>query len=95
MLCRRAPALWALEAPPDVVRRRVAALHAEADSWSAWREEAERRRLITRVGRAAVATAAFGASGGSLVAPVLTSLGVVSGFAPPLRGDATPEDSDC
>ena len=86
-LCRRAPALWALEAPPDAVRRRVAALRSEADRWAEDRSEAERRSLIARIGRAAVATAAFGASGGSLVAPVLASLGIISGAAPPLGAD--------
>ena len=108
-LCRRAPAMWALEAPPDAVRRRVAALRSDAARWRADRAEAERRSRIARVGRAAVASAAFGAnglgfgypvphppppphphphphsnppepgaSGGSLLAPVLASLGIVS-----------------
>jgi len=86
-LCRRAPTLWALEAPPDAVRRRVAALRSEASRWAEERSEAERRSRIARVGRAAVATAAFGASGGSLVAPVLASLGIISGAASPLGAD--------
>ena len=70
--------MWALEAPPDAVRRRVAALRSDAARWRADRAEAERRSRIARVGRAAVASAAFGASGGSLLAPVLASLGIVS-----------------
>ena len=62
--------------------RRVAALVAEASRWSQQRYEAERRSRLACVGRAAVAAAAFAASGGSLVAPVLASLGVVSEFRP-------------
>ena len=69
------------------MRRRVAALRAEATRWAAERSEAERRSLIARVGRAAVATAAFGASGGSLVAPVLASLGIISGATSPLGAE--------
>jgi len=80
---RRAPAVWALEAPADVASRRVALLDAAVSRRSRRQTDARKRQQYATFGRAAVAAAAFAASGGSLIAPVATSLGVL--YAPPFQ----------
>ena len=76
-LRRRAPRLYQLGMPPDAARRMSRALEEEAGAWE-WRRAEERRRAdVARVLRAAVVSTVYAASGGSLMAPVLASLGVL------------------
>ena len=73
----RAPRLYQLGMPPDAARRMSRALEEEAGAWE-WRRAEERRRAdVARVLRAAVVSTVYAASGGSLMAPVLASLGVL------------------
>eukprot|EP00966_Prymnesium_polylepis_P071506 1661257-Prymnesium_polylepis.1 len=73
---RRAPMLFALEAPPDTAARRTEAFEAATRAWVAQRSDLRRKERFARAGRAAVGAAVFAASGGCLVAPVVASLGV-------------------
>ena len=67
--------------PPDAARRMSRALEEEAGAWE-WRRAEERRRAdVARVLRAAVVSTVYAASGGSLMAPVLASLGVLGARA--------------
>ena len=70
-------------AAAEVASRRVALLDAAVSRRSRRQTEARHRRQYATFGRAAVAAAAFAASGGSLVAPVTVSLGVL--YAPPFQ----------
>ena len=80
-LRRRAPRLYQLGMPPDAARRMSRALEEEAGAWE-WRRAEERRRAdVARVLRAAVVSTVYAASGGSLMAPVLASLGVLGARA--------------
>ena len=73
----RCDQIFALEAPPDVSERRAAAFREVADEWRAERRERARRDEVGAVVRSAAAAAAYAASGGSIVAPVLVSLGAI------------------
>jgi len=86
-LRRRAPRLYQLGMPPDAARRMSRALEEEAGAWE-WRRAEERRRAdVARVLRAAVVSTVYAASGGSLMAPVLASLGVLGARAEGVKGE--------
>jgi hypothetical protein len=60
-----------------VSERRAAAVREVADEWTAERRERGRRDEVGAVVRSAAAAAAYAASGGSIVAPFLVSLGAI------------------
>jgi hypothetical protein len=74
---RRSLSLFALEAPFEEAKHAAATFDEQIEQWEYRREDATRRDRVGSAARAAVAAAAFAASGGCLVAPVIASLGVV------------------
>ena len=74
---KRAPILFALEAPADEATLTARAFEEQAAEWELQRDDATRKDLCASAARAAVASAVFAASGGCLVAPVVASLGVL------------------
>ena len=64
------------------------ALDEQIRLWEWRRTEGGRRGQVASVARAAIASAAFAASGGSLIAPFLACLGVL--FAPPFEAPRRP-----
>lgn len=73
----RCPQRFALEAPEEVASRRVEAFRRAVAAWEAQQAESAWRDDAAAAFRCVVCAAAYAASGGSIVAPLLASLGAV------------------
>ena len=71
----RARVLFAIDSPPTEAARRLSAFEAMVDGWERRRVDVTRTDREASLARAVVAAAAFAASGGCLLAPVIASLG--------------------
>ena len=88
----RAARLFAIDAPPDETARRLTAFGELAAGWERSRATVARTDGAASFARSMVAAAAFAASGGSLLAPMIASLGAAEGReeqAPPPAFAAT------